>query len=397
MSGHSKHGRKKMQNKNLTNITSLLAAFLLLLPIARATADTVEIYTPESLTDVSVNSATLAGERRTISVSVLSTTGKKVMVAGKLENPAGVKMEIVNNGRSPVIPVMHDGYFHAGIVLSLGDNLLEVRWKRGDKAWNSKKLSLFRSSKLDGGVSSNYAPYVFHNDENEGRCGGCHQMRLTQEDIESGMEKNCLTCHASIAENVFVHGPVTVGICTVCHDPESTPNKYKVQDADDVLCYGCHTDRDETDSKKKLLHGPVGAGLCTVCHDPHSSPFEYQLVKSKNTICILCHQEDADRWSKEEYLHPPFRDGNCGGCHDPHSSDYKYNLKAPRETICALCHELPVPGHLHPVDVTPQFTLPEDFQLNEQGRTMCITCHDPHGAKGPGMTRGVGCDGCHPK
>lgn len=387
-----------MRNNRLAiNLFAVIAALALYLPAPSARADTVEILVPESLTEISAGNTTLVGDRRTVAMSVLSTTGRKVVLVGKIDKPAGVKMEVVNNNRSPVVPVLHEGYFHAGVVLSLGVNLIDVRWKRGDGQWNTKTVSLFRSSKVEGGVTSNYPAYVFHRAENEERCQSCHQMRLTREEIETGMEKNCLVCHASLAENVYVHGPVTVGICTVCHDPESSPNRYMVQDADDVLCFGCHTDRSDIDSAKKLLHGPVGAGLCTICHDPHSSPFEYQLVKSRTTICILCHQEDADRWNNEPHLHPPFRNGNCAGCHDPHSSDYKYNLKADREDICAMCHELPVPGHLHKVGKTPQFSLPENFPLSDQGRTMCITCHDPHGAKGASMTRGVGCDGCHPK
>lgn len=382
-------------SKRVGILLAVLALTAFLPGAARAAK--LEILIPESLTEVAGENQTLVGERRSISMAAMATTGKKIMLVGRVDKPEGVKIEIVNNNRMPVAPVMHDGYFHAGIVLSLGSNLIDVRWKTGDGDWNKKTISLFRSTKTDGGVSSNYPPYTFHTEEHEAGCAGCHQMRLTQKEIESGMEQSCLSCHGPITENVFVHGPVTVGVCTVCHDPESTPNRYKVQDTDDVLCYGCHTDRVEIDQSKALLHGPVGAGLCTICHDPHSSPFEFQLVKSKSTICALCHQEDVDRWINEEHLHPPFRDGNCAGCHDPHSSDYQYNLKVGREDICAMCHEVPVPGHLHPVGKKPHFQLDEVFPLMDNGRTMCLTCHDPHGAKGPGMTRRVGCDGCHPK
>jgi len=368
-----------------------------MLPVCSFSDDEVTIYVPESLTDISSGNEGLLGERRNLPMSLLSTTGKKIIIVGSIEHPAGVKMEITNNMRSAVIPEMHDGYFHAGVVLSLGTNQVDVRWKRGGGPWKTKTLILFRSSKLEGGITSNYPSYIFHTSENEKACAGCHSMTLSRQEIETGMEKSCLVCHVQLTDNAYVHGPVAVGICTICHDPESTPNRYKVNDNDDVLCYGCHTDRKGIDEKKLLLHGPVGAGMCTVCHDPHSSPFEYQLVKAKTELCIVCHQEDYDRWIDRESLHPPFKSGNCAGCHDPHSSDYLYNLKAPRANICALCHELPVPGHLHPVGVVPQFTLPEDFPLDEGGKTICLTCHDPHGASGDKLTRRSGCDGCHPK
>lgn len=374
-----------------------LAVFCFAAAAGSVRAEGPEVLVPESLTDISCGSGVLLGERRGISMSALSTTGREVILVGKIDKASGVTMEISNNNRVPITPAFHENYFHAKVVLSLGVNMVEVRWKRGDGPWNTKMVSLFRSSKLEGGITSNYPSYVFHTEDKEKNCEGCHRMGLTQEEIETGMERGCLGCHGGLTGNVYVHGPVAVGICTVCHEPESSPNKYRVNDTDNVLCYGCHTDRKDVDDSRSLLHGPVGAGLCTICHDPHGSPFEYQLVKSRTEICILCHQEDYDRWIGQESLHPPFRKGDCAGCHDPHSSDVVYNLKAPRADICALCHEIPVPGHLHPVGVRPQFALPEDFPLDGEGRTMCLTCHDPHGASGPGMTRGMGCDGCHPK
>jgi predicted CXXCH cytochrome family protein len=382
---------------NLVMALGLALITLALFPTRSFSEDEVRVFVPESLTDISSSNEGLLGERRNLPMSLLSTSGKKISIVGSIQRPAGVAMVITNNGRSPVTPKIHDGYFHADVLLSLGSNEVDVRWRRGDGPWKDKTLILFRSSKLEGGITSNYPPYIFHTAENEKVCSGCHKMTLSSNEIETGMEKNCLGCHSQLTDNVYVHGPVAVGICTICHDPESTPNKYKVNDNDDVLCYGCHVDRKEIDSKKALLHGPVGAGMCTVCHDPHSSPFEYQLVKAKTELCIVCHQEDYNRWIGRESLHPPFKNGNCIGCHDPHSADYKYNLKAPRADICALCHELPVPGHLHPVGVTPQFTLPDDFPLREDGKTMCLTCHDPHGAIGDKLTRRSGCDGCHPK
>lgn len=357
----------------------------------------IEIFVPENLTSISSENIQVAGEQRR-SISVLSTTtGKKVALVGRVESSTLPEMEIANNGRSQDAPVFHKNYFHAQVILAYGINMIEVRWRaHGAHDWSTKSISIFRSSKLEGGVNSNYPPYTFHKGDNEERCQECHQMQLTKEERETGMERGCLKCHGALVANSHVHGPVSVGICTVCHDPKSAPNKYRVQEDDKYLCYQCHEDRKKIDEGKKLQHGPVGAGMCTVCHDPHSSPFELQLVKPRNEICAMCHQEDADRWLGKPSLHPPFASGNCPGCHDPHSSDYKYNLKADRKDICALCHQLPIPGHLHEAGGKPRFELPEDFPLTEDGKIMCLTCHDPHGAVGPKMTRRKGCDGCHP-
>jgi len=355
------------------------------------------VFVPESLTDVSTENQNLAGEGREVNMPVLSTTGKKVSLVGKVDAAKGLTVEIVNNNRPPAFATFHDGYFHSDVVLSLGLNTIEIRWKRADGQWYSKKVPIFRSSKTEGGISTTYPPYTFHEAQKETYCQECHRMELTQAEIDNNMQKMCLKCHKGFTENMHMHGPVGVGACTVCHNPDSLPNKYKVEVNDDLLCYRCHTERKQIDDGKKFLHGPVGAKMCTVCHDPHGSPFEFQLVKSKNEICLLCHQEDADRWMGMRSLHPPFKSGNCTGCHDPHSADYVYNLKASREDLCGKCHKLPIPGHLHQVGKVPQFKVPDDFPLTEDGRTMCLTCHDPHGAEGDSLTRRRNCEGCHNK
>ena len=373
--------------------------FLTVIPAMSAAVpnqtDEVRIFVPESLTSISAEGSSLVGSRRG-SMSVQSTTGKKIALVGMVGKGAKYDVEIIN-GNTHIKPVFHERYFHAQIILALGVNMIEVRWHKDAGQCSSKSISIFRASKIEGGVTGNYPPYTFHQVANEEHCQECHQMGLTKEEISTGMERSCLKCHVSLTENLFVHGPVSVGICTVCHDPDSTPNKYKVEENDNVLCYGCHEERRKIDESKKLQHGPVGAGMCTVCHDPHSSSFQYQLVKSKNEICAMCHQEDADRWMHLNSLHPPFKSGNCPGCHDPHSSDFKYNLKVDRKDLCALCHEIPVPGHLHEAGNVPRFKLPDDFPLTNDGKIMCLTCHDPHGAIGAKLTRRDGCDACHNK
>jgi predicted CXXCH cytochrome family protein len=383
-----------MSRSRKTALLALLLASLVASPAYAETKPSVRIYVPESLTSVSSEGLRPPGQR---TGSGLSTTGRKVALVGSIAGEKNPAIEIVNNDRSKVVPVFREGYFHAQVILSLGVNMIEVRWKKSDGTWDSESISIFRASKLEGSLTSDYPPYTFHKGENEERCQECHQMRLTKAELETGMEKSCLKCHMALTGSLYVHGPVNVGICTVCHDPESKPNKYQVLGGDDVLCYGCHEDRKKIDHAKKLMHGPVGAGLCTVCHDSHSSPFQYQLIKSRNEICLLCHQDDAERWMHENSVHPPFKNGDCAGCHDPHSSDYKYNLRKSPEELCSLCHHLPIPGHLHEVGKTPRFEVPPDFPLTAEGKTMCLTCHDPHGAVGPKLTRRDGCDGCHPK
>ena len=80
--------------------------------------------------------------------SYVSTTFRKIALVGKVETTGPIEVEVINNNRQPVKPAIHDGYFHSNIILSLGSNLIEVRWrKKGDGAWKTKVASIFRSSR----------------------------------------------------------------------------------------------------------------------------------------------------------------------------------------------------------------------------------------------------------
>jgi predicted CXXCH cytochrome family protein len=362
----------------------------------------IRLIVPESLSFAVSGPGQNGGKRGRMSYQPATTSEKKIMVVGEAEDGTQPEIEIVDNGQHEVTPVFHDQYFHARVPLSLGMNKIEVRWRRNaaggpaSGGWNVEAISIYRFSKDQGPPNEDYPPYAFHTAEKEKQCKLCHKMTSTPEDIDSGTDNTCLACHADLQKNVHVHGPVGAGMCLACHNPKSKPSRYRIGKDDNVLCYSCHEDRKETDTKHKLMHGPVAAGMCTVCHDPHSSPNDYQLIKPKNELCVMCHQEDADRWLGRPSLHPPFERGECYRCHDPHSSDYQYNLKANRKDLCKLCHTMPVPGHWHDNWArTPLFELPDDLPLDDQGKVMCLTCHDPHGAEGDHLTRRAGCHSCH--
>jgi predicted CXXCH cytochrome family protein len=365
-------------------------------------ASGIRLLVPESLSFAVSGPQQSGNKRGKMSYQPANTSEKKITVVGVAEGGIQPEMEVVNNGQPEITPVFHKQYFHAQVPLALGMNEIEVRWRlkgAGGQAeeWNVDTIPIFRYSKDQGPPNSNYSTYLFHTPEKEKQCRQCHQMTLTPEELDSGTDNSCLACHADLLKSVHVHGPVNVVMCASCHNPKSKPNRYRIDKDDNVLCYSCHDDRKETDAKKKLMHGPVAAGLCMVCHDPHGSPYDYQLVKPMNELCVMCHQEDAERWLSMAHLHPPFKKGECYRCHDPHSSDYQYNLKANEKDLCKLCHRIPVPGHWHDNwPKTPLFDLPEDLPLDDEGKIMCLTCHDPHGAEGPYLTRrGGGCRSCH--
>jgi len=120
------------------------------------------------------------------------------------------------------------------------------------------------------------------------------------------------------------HGMITRKDCFVCHDERA--RSYAIPMADVDLCAKCHDPR----PAGKFIHGPVAIGSCTVCHDPHGQTNPAFLVASGEALCFRCHTE-ADvlkhlvirSSDSADFL----REKGCVFCHDPHQSDRRYMLR----------------------------------------------------------------------
>ena len=81
------------------------------------------------------------------------------------------------------------------------------------------------------------------------------------------------------------------------------------------LCVRCHETKSPKMARREGLwvHGPVSAGLCTQCHGPHSAPEPCLLLKKANESCLGCH---AEGFVFSKALH----EGKGGGlsCHNAH-------------------------------------------------------------------------------
>ena len=58
-----------------------------------------------------------------------------------------------------------------------------------------------------------------------------------------------------------------------------------VMGAAPTLCYGCHDRIDE----KRYVHGPLAVGDCLVCHDPHRGYGAAHLREEQAPLCGKCH------------------------------------------------------------------------------------------------------------
>lgn len=91
------------------------------------------------------------------------------------------------------------------------------------------------------------------------------------------------------------------------------------------LCIECHTSKSVQSAFKKGLwiHGPVSGGMCTICHSPHATPYRYMLRQGKsNQMCTMCHAEGLLSNTADH------REGNeCTSCHNAHLGKNRFLLK----------------------------------------------------------------------
>lgn len=120
------------------------------------------------------------------------------------------------------------------------------------------------------------------------------------------------------------HGMITRKDCFVCHDERLRAYTISTPDAD--LCAKCH----DRLPAAKFVHGPVAIGSCTVCHDPHGQTNPAFVVASGEALCFRCHTE-ADALKHLTISAPDsggfLREKGCLYCHDPHQSDRRYLLR----------------------------------------------------------------------
>jgi predicted CXXCH cytochrome family protein len=210
----------------------------------------------------------------------------------------------------------------------------------------------------------------------------------TQEQKHSDPSKTCVssTCHPDIVRHKYLHGPVQIWQCTVCHAPlPGTQHKFKLVETDAKLCLTCHK---QVDITGEMLHDPVAKGKCLGCHDPHGSEEQFQVRKSPAAkLCNECHNKKPVLTRK--YAHQPVARGECLSCHRPHGSKANKLLDASGSALCLQkCHE----------KMRPVIGGGKEQKVHLASED-CTRCHRSHDSDLPSLlTRSPGelcLDGCH--
>jgi len=91
------------------------------------------------------------------------------------------------------------------------------------------------------------------------------------------------------------------------------------------LCIDCHTGKSVSAAFNRGLwvHGPVSEGMCVTCHGPHASPYPYMLLKgSSREMCSSCHTSGFIMATDDH-----MKDEECTSCHNPHVGKTRFLLK----------------------------------------------------------------------
>ncbi len=197
----------------------------------------------------------------------------------------------------------------------------------------------------------------------------------------------CYNCHDPVNTKKAVHKPVKDGNCTLCHSPHQAPNKFMLRGAGVELCFTCH-------SRKlvagKFLHGPVAVGDCTACHSVHQSDFPRLLSAEMGDVCYSCHADKKEDFGKKKVVHKPVKE-SCMGCHTVHSSDYAPQLK--NDGGSALCFDC----HKEMKESVAKRKVPHKALGLQKG---CLECHNAHATNFPRLLGDEpmnACFKCHDK
>jgi predicted CXXCH cytochrome family protein len=239
-----------------------------------------------------------------------------------------------------------------------GKNQLTVDMFNGEKKLETFTAEIYFAPKRESSeIPKEYRPSVMHRPEADALCVPCHNMRPTMKQVIDVPDKDnaCFSCHKRMANQKYVHGPVSTYSCAYCHALQGLP-LYATSKRDAKLCYDCHQEKEKELKGYAFLHGPVAAGMCEICHDSHGSDNPAQLHMAINKMCLSCHEQIATTihvTTVSGETHPLSgktdpsdrgrgRELSCISCHDPHGGKARYYFVTGSDSkmdLCQMCHK----------------------------------------------------------
>ncbi len=200
----------------------------------------------------------------------------------------------------------------------------------------------------------------------------------------------CYQCHfRKFDKYKYLHKPAAEEWrCLLCHDMEAretdsspdAPVRFTIENPEEVasLCYKCHEILHEYIDSQEYIHGPIGMEGCTMCHSPHGSTQKKLLHDNATTLCVNCHE--AQDMLELPVVHEVIKQKGCVACHNPHASPYPMQLREDITKLCYTCHiKIGKLKNNHPVQGHPSFIKEEppsdDYIIS------CIKCHSPHASE----------------
>lgn len=205
---------------------------------------------------------------------------------------------------------------------------------------------------------------------------------------------NCMRsgCHAQLNNTPFVHGPVNIGACDVCHVAagKEEDHKFQLLRPREKLCNFCH----HPPPPQKSVHKAFSDSDCSACHNPHGGSTRTLLIsESEKGPCVGCHEPDSGKpgvlikegISKSfKSMHQSLKSGKCLQCHRAHQSELDGLLTSPEGQNCFSCHdrELSLPSKRIIKNVSAE-VIGSKFKHSPIDKGECMVCHTSHSSSNP--------------
>jgi len=205
-------------------------------------------------------------------------------------------------------------------------------------------------------------PSVLREDGND-LCLACHKPK--NESLQKShmgvtiFTDKCTVCHSphasSEAKMIRSEGQhPAFSSCDSCHSGMATGGRPALKDSIAGACMGCHPQLEDA-SKDKVVHGAISMGACTNCHNPHFSPRKAFQRALPQEFCRGCHdipdrghpfgKHRSFKLASEAKGRAPGGSSvpasfDCVSCHRPHSGALPKLLRAPKKELCLDCHKM---------------------------------------------------------